>query len=382
MKIVLLILSAVLLWGCSTSTFSNLKTGLDNLVDEDLSTAIDILGYPSSKQEIGSENIYTWSKSSSVSYLLPQTNKTTGTIGTTPISVSTTTNQEVSYNNNCVIKIITNKSDRVITWEYSGNIDGCSVYSNRLAEFSSKLPVNEVDSGETKTSLLSQEENLANLEFIKKFNTSFEERFTEEEQKYRKNLLSNEVAPFRCESSDYKDDVFRFLNSFNKAMEWSQDAVLIPGGVNFVRTPSYEETSQRLKNYLSPDYINTHYLFNRNHAELFSPLNRPAKPLCIKNDANFIYVTYYTYSPRSMGYARIHKLRIQKTDNRMYLYPEEKPEPYPEESVCVERTLGTDISTLPDMVINYFNTIKIQDMSWDPHSLKPSDLDEMSLDDC
>ena len=122
----------MLLSGC---VFGMMEKGLGALVGKDVKTAFNVLGYPSGKQEFGSETVYFWSVSRSGTYSMPQTSTTSGMVGTTPVYGTTTYYQQVPYNYTCLVKIITAKSGQIISWEYEGNLAGCSAYAGRLNDF-------------------------------------------------------------------------------------------------------------------------------------------------------------------------------------------------------------------------------------------------------
>jgi hypothetical protein len=118
--------------GCVGSMIEN---GLNALQNKDVRTAFNVLGYPSGKQDFGSETVYFWSFSESGTQFVPQTSTTSGSIGTVPVYGTTTYNQAVPYNYNCQIRLITDKSDRIIMWDYKGNLAGCSHYATRLNDY-------------------------------------------------------------------------------------------------------------------------------------------------------------------------------------------------------------------------------------------------------
>lgn len=126
-------LIVVFLSGCAM--FGQLDSGLDALMGKSERQAFAVLGYPSSKQEFAGDIIYTWNVSSSGTLLLPQTATTYGTVGTTPVFGTTTYNQAVPVNYNCMIKLIAGQDRTLKSWEYNGNLAGCSSYIQRLNEY-------------------------------------------------------------------------------------------------------------------------------------------------------------------------------------------------------------------------------------------------------
>jgi hypothetical protein len=115
------------------TTFQDIENGLSGLVGKDISHAINKLGYPAGERSVAGKKIYVWSTQNSGSYVMPQTNYNTGYVGGMPVSYTTTGYTTHSYNYACTIEIIVNKADTIETWQYSGNVGGCSHYASRLA---------------------------------------------------------------------------------------------------------------------------------------------------------------------------------------------------------------------------------------------------------
>lgn len=134
MKVFFMCLSlTILLTGCVS--FSQMERGLESLVGENSQEAFNVLGYPSAKQEFGNDIVYVWSSSQSGTIFVPQTSTTHGTVGTTPVYGSTTYNQAVPVNYNCLIKLIADQDNTLRKWEYEGNIGGCAKYIRRLNDY-------------------------------------------------------------------------------------------------------------------------------------------------------------------------------------------------------------------------------------------------------
>jgi hypothetical protein len=129
-------LSAILVVLLSGCIYGMWQGGLNTLVGKDIQTAFNVLGYPSAKQEFGSETVYTWSANSPGTYSVPRTSTTTGTIGTTPVYGTTTYYQDVPYTASCLIKIISAKNSRILSWEVQGNnLMPCSPWIDRLVDY-------------------------------------------------------------------------------------------------------------------------------------------------------------------------------------------------------------------------------------------------------
>ena len=132
-KYVIYVVFFFLLSGCVT--FTQMENGLNALSGKDERVAFDVLGYPSGKQIFGSDTVYFWSVNSSGVMFLPQTSTTTGMIGNTPVYGTTTYNQAVPVNSNCLIKLVVNSNGKIFRWSYNGNIAGCEHYINRLNNY-------------------------------------------------------------------------------------------------------------------------------------------------------------------------------------------------------------------------------------------------------
>lgn len=129
----LTILLALFLSGCAT--FGQLERGLNFMMDKDESVAFEVLGYPTGKQESGSDTVYYWSVSRSGTLFMPGTSTTSGTVGTTPYYGTTTYNQAVPVNYNCLIKLVSGPMGYLKHWEFDGNYGGCEHYISRVNQY-------------------------------------------------------------------------------------------------------------------------------------------------------------------------------------------------------------------------------------------------------
>ena len=57
-----------------------------------------------------------------------------------PVYGTTTQNQMVPVNYNCLIKLVADSSGILRRWEYDGNLGGCSGYIERLNKFTESIP--------------------------------------------------------------------------------------------------------------------------------------------------------------------------------------------------------------------------------------------------
>ena len=128
------LLVCALLSGCAT--FGQVDAGLKGLRGKNIQTAFDVLGYPSGKQEFGNDTVYYWSVEESSTMLLPTTSTTSGRVGDTSFSGTTTSNQLVPINNSCLIKLVAGKNGVIKNYEWTGNIGGLGRYANRLKNYS------------------------------------------------------------------------------------------------------------------------------------------------------------------------------------------------------------------------------------------------------
>jgi hypothetical protein len=133
LRIIGLAVTLVTISGCAT--FGQLEEGLNALVGRNEREAFNALGYPNGKQQFGDDTVYVWGRSSSGTLFIPQTSQTTGYVGTTPVYGTTTTTQAIPVNYSCTIKIIVGADSVIRTWEYDGNLGGCSGYIQRVNEY-------------------------------------------------------------------------------------------------------------------------------------------------------------------------------------------------------------------------------------------------------
>jgi hypothetical protein len=126
-----LALAAALTLGACT-TFSDIETGLDSYVGQPVQNVFSALGYPNGQQSIAGQNVYIWGNAFSMT--MPQTNTstTTGSVGGVPYQGTTTYNTYNTYNYECTIRVIASPNNIVQSWDYQGDIGGCSEYASRL----------------------------------------------------------------------------------------------------------------------------------------------------------------------------------------------------------------------------------------------------------
>lgn len=156
----------------SCQTFKDVEGGLNYLVGSHIKEAISVIGYPNNELNIAGDKVYVWQSSNSGSYTLPNHSTNTGYIGSTPFSYTEKTYETYQYNNNCEIRIITDQSDIIETWEYKGNQGGCTYYSKALANLSSRYQ-SELSDKNCKNAFLDR----TNKELIKSCRNWYEEEY-------------------------------------------------------------------------------------------------------------------------------------------------------------------------------------------------------------
>jgi len=131
-----LVLATAFIVGCVS--FGQFEGDLNTLVGRNESEAFAAFGYPSGKQQFGSDVVYTWDRSQNVPMFIPQTATTTGHVGTTPIYGTTTSSQVVPMSFYCTVKVVAGSDGVIKTWDYDGNRGGCKRYIERLNSYLTK----------------------------------------------------------------------------------------------------------------------------------------------------------------------------------------------------------------------------------------------------
>ena len=115
------------------NTFGALESGLDSHQGQSLTSLINKIGYPTSQMNIAGRKLYVWHSSQTVSYSMPTTSSTSGTVyswtssgmysGSSTVWVPTTANYQ------CKITVEVDDSDNIINNTFEGNIGGCERYA-------------------------------------------------------------------------------------------------------------------------------------------------------------------------------------------------------------------------------------------------------------
>ena len=147
-RLIAALIFSFVLFGCST--FADIQGGLSAMVGKPVSTAIEVLGYPNSRMDIGSDEVYIWKVDQTGVVYVPQTLTTTGQVGSTNFSSLSTYSQAQIHQSVCTVRVISGRNGLIKSWDFSGNISGCESFSGSLDRFSKANPVPEpqiLDSG-------------------------------------------------------------------------------------------------------------------------------------------------------------------------------------------------------------------------------------------
>lgn len=119
--------------GCVSSS-EVMKHGLDSFKGQPVQTAINVFGLPDGKMSLKDAEVYIWGNRSVGVYTTTKTAYTSGYVGYKRYSGTTAYQVPVYYEQSCDIKLLCDSSDMILSWEYSGNSDGCMPYAERLLE--------------------------------------------------------------------------------------------------------------------------------------------------------------------------------------------------------------------------------------------------------
>jgi len=133
--------STLILLALCSCTFIHMEENLQRLVGTPIEQAFATLGYPDGSFRVRDVDIYTWGRSQSYSYDLPQTGTTYGSFNSFnspfPTYYQTTTNYNTHHTgtSNCKIKIVADRNGMIIHTEYDGDWVACEAYADRLARY-------------------------------------------------------------------------------------------------------------------------------------------------------------------------------------------------------------------------------------------------------
>ena len=117
------------LGGCVSQ---HMNDGLQSLIGQDIHAVVARLGYPDGQRVMLGDKIYIWSSNHKVALPLTTMNTTTGSVGNVPVYGTTTNTTFVPMSFNCTIQIATDANDRIKSYQWSGNLEGCRPYANAL----------------------------------------------------------------------------------------------------------------------------------------------------------------------------------------------------------------------------------------------------------
>jgi hypothetical protein len=109
-----------------------MNDGLGDLVGQNHKVAVARLGYPDGQRTILGDTIYVWSASHNTVMPMTSTNFATGMVGRVPFSGATTNTDFVPVNLNCAIQLAVDQNGTIKSYQWSGNVGGCSPYANAL----------------------------------------------------------------------------------------------------------------------------------------------------------------------------------------------------------------------------------------------------------
>jgi hypothetical protein len=128
---------AVALTGCAT--WGQFDAGLHTLVGQPLSTATDVLGYPTGEREIAGLHLVQWGRSSQGFVPITMPVHSYGTVsgpgGFGSFSSTSSQTSFVPVHYNCSITLRVDSTNVVTGYNYEGNLGGCGSYIKRLNQY-------------------------------------------------------------------------------------------------------------------------------------------------------------------------------------------------------------------------------------------------------
>ncbi len=130
---------AVLCLGLTSCVFKALDQGLVDLKGKPIETAFDVLGYPSSKLDLGDHTVYKWNSSFSSVMPFQQVSNTYGALGTVPFQAQTNSIGFIPQHHSGELNIGTNKQGIIQRCSYTGTERGLHGYADLLDRYSKSL---------------------------------------------------------------------------------------------------------------------------------------------------------------------------------------------------------------------------------------------------
>lgn len=142
MRWAIVLLPAFLL-GCTTG--QDIYDGMTQFRGQPIDNVVAVLGTPNDERMIAGRRYVIWSTDRNVSYTMPVTNYTSGSItasggGFATYGGTTTTQVPMISNYVCTLTVEVNNQYIVRDFSFDGNTGGCEVYASRLRSFLRNLP--------------------------------------------------------------------------------------------------------------------------------------------------------------------------------------------------------------------------------------------------
>jgi hypothetical protein len=112
---------------------SRINSNLTSLIGQNISAAVDKLGYPDGQREMLGDTLYIWSTDRSGLVVVPTTSTTSGNVGGTPYSQTTTGFGAMPAHFHCRIELAVTAAGIIKRFQFDGNNGGCARYANALA---------------------------------------------------------------------------------------------------------------------------------------------------------------------------------------------------------------------------------------------------------
>lgn len=129
----ILLLAILSLTSCVS--MQQLDDSLNLLLYQKKSVAFAALGYPSSTQQFDDITVYVWQINSQGIIIVPTTSTRYATINSQIYHGYSYENTPVPVTYSCQIKIGVDKNNIISHYEYSGDINGCQLYIERLHHY-------------------------------------------------------------------------------------------------------------------------------------------------------------------------------------------------------------------------------------------------------
>jgi len=131
-----IVLLAVLLSACTS--FSVFKEEFPKFKGKHIDTLIAKLGMPNEETSILGKTAYIWRTSEHFTSLTPEISSSTGTVGTTPVVVTTYSTETTTKKLKCQIRIFVDEEGLITNGDWEGSNGTCFRYSERLKPTSSE----------------------------------------------------------------------------------------------------------------------------------------------------------------------------------------------------------------------------------------------------